>query len=107
MSARLLAIAALAGLLAGCGGSGDDSPPPNASAELEALISRQLPAKVRRVVGPTAYVTGVHCIHRAASDYECIASVSGTNAYSGQPERTQVPISATCDRRACIWKLSP
>ena len=109
MSARRLALALLLlATLAGCGGGSDeDAPPANASSEVEALISRQLPDKVRRVVGPTAYVTGVRCIQQDGRAYECIASVSGSNAYTGRPERVQLPINATCDDRACIWKLSP
>lgn len=109
MRPRLLAVAlvALAGLATGCGGSDEDAPPPNASGEVEALISRQLPDKVRRVVGPTAYVNNVRCIQGGARAYECIASVSGSNAYTGRPEQVQLPISATCDQRACIWKLAP
>jgi hypothetical protein len=98
----------LAAFLGGCGGAdAEDAPPPNASGEVETLISRQLPDKVRRMVGPTAYVEGVRCIQQDSRAYECIASVSGSNAYTGRPERVQLPINATCDERACIWKISP
>lgn len=114
---RLLAVllAILVVPLAGCSISTDDHATEpertereaDASTDLEALISRQLPNRVRQLAGPGAFVTGVHCVHQSASDYECIASVSGTNAYSGAYERTQLPITGTCDERACIWKVSP
>lgn len=114
---RLLAVllAVLVVPLAGCSISTDDHATEpertereaDASTDLEAVIFRQLPGRVRRLAGPGAFVTDVHCIHRAASGYECIASVSGTNAYSGAPERTQLPIAGTCDQRSCIWKVSP
>jgi hypothetical protein len=98
-AAPLFALAVLAGC--GSGGSGD------ASAALEAQIARQLPGKVHRLAGPDAFVTGVRCVHGGGNSYQCIASVSGSNAYTGAPERTQLPLDATCDDRACIWKVSP
>jgi hypothetical protein len=71
------------------------------------VISRQLPAKVRRLSGPSAFVTNVNCVHRGGSSYQCIATVSGTNAYTGSYEKTQLPIEGTCAETKCIWKVSP
>lgn len=101
-------LAALALLAGGCGGSDEKhSGAESASAELERLITRQLPAQVRRLAVRGALVSNVKCIHGSGNSYQCIASVSGEDAYTGLYERTRVPISATCDQRACIWRISP
>jgi hypothetical protein len=100
-------LVALAIVAAGCGSGDSSSAPQDASAELETLISHQLPRRVRALSGPSAFVTGVRCVHQAGSSYQCIATVEGTNAYSGAYEKTQLPIEGTCDERSCIWKVSP
>lgn len=102
---RLLGLLLLLGALAlvGCGSSHEG----DASAGLEVLLGRQLPAKVRDALGPSGRVEGVRCVHEEANRYGCIASISASNSYSGMPEEIQLPISATCDGEACIWKLSP
>lgn len=109
-------LAALVLPLAGCSISTDDhsetapertEQQADYSAELEAQITRQLPRKVRALSGPDAFVTGVRCVHQSASSYQCIANVSGTNAYTYKYEKTQLPIEGTCDERACIWKVTP
>lgn len=103
---KLLVLLLLLGVAVGgvgCGASHEEA----ASADLEAILARQLPAKVREALGPSGRVEGVRCIHEEANRYGCIASISASNSYSGIPEEVQLPISATCDGEACIWKLSP
>jgi len=102
-----IAFAVFTGLLSGCGDSADSSAPRDASAQLEGLITRQLPRKIRSLAGPDTFVSDVRCVHQGGNSYQCIASVSGSNAYSGRYERTQLPIEATCDERSCIWKVAP
>ncbi len=96
-------LVALAVLLAGCGSSGS---PTDASAELEALIRRQLPAETKRLTGSRAFVSRVGCVHSGGSTYQCIATISGPNAFGGYGTE-QLPIDGTCDETECIWKVSP
>lgn len=94
----------LAALLAGCGGS--TGSPADDSAELEALIRKQLPGETKRLTGSRAFISRVGCVHSGGSAYQCIATISGPNAY-GEYATEQLPIDGTCDETECIWKVSP
>lgn len=96
-------LAALAVLLAGCGSTGSSA---DASAELEALIREQLPAEAKRFTGSRAFVSDVGCINSSGSSYQCIATISGVNAFGGYGTE-RLPIDGTCDEAQCIWKVSP
>lgn len=103
MKLAAVLLVAVAGLLAGCGSS---SSPADASAELEALIRRQLPAEAKRLTGSRSFVSNVGCVHGNGSAYQCIATISGPNAF-GEYGTEQLPIEGTCDETECIWKVSP
>lgn len=104
MKALAASLAVLAILAAGCGGSSGS--PADASAELEALIRKQLPGETKRLTGSRAFVSRVGCVHSGSSAYQCIATISGPNAY-GEYATEQLPIDGTCDETECIWKVSP
>lgn len=104
MKAPIALLLALTILLAGCGAT--ESSSPDARAELESLITRQLPAKIKSSTGSGALVSGVGCVHSIGSTYECIATISGTNIY-GEYTTEQISITGTCDQATCIWKVSP
>lgn len=108
MSVRLSAAipVALAVVLVGCGGASDRSSPEDASAELEALIARQLPREAKRLTGSEGFVRNVGCVHSDGSAYQCIATISSPNAY-GRYVTEQLPIDGTCDENECIWKVAP
>jgi hypothetical protein len=102
---------ALLGVVAGCLASGcgilsGHSVPDDASGELEAQVTRQLPSEIKHLTGTAGYVRDVGCVRGDESSYECIATVSGPNSY-GEYTTERISIEGTCDERQCLWKASP
>lgn len=110
MRPRLALAALLAAVaLSGCGGSGGElttsGPPPDASAELEAIIERQLPKQARQVAGGAqVFVRRVGCLKRSGTDYECLATLQIIEGYDVYDER--LPITGTCNSGECIWRVT-
>jgi hypothetical protein len=90
-----LAAAALPGCSAG-GGGGD------ARAELESMIREQLPDSAKRN-GATIYTPTVRCTSVEGNRFDCIATVRGIDD-AGTRIDAQLPITASCDDRSCVWK---
>ncbi len=97
--AYLLSLAALAG----CGGGGGESS--GQREEVEALIRSQFPASVQRNTGKPVLVNEIGCVEQDENRYECIASVTGTDGVGGLQE-FDVPVTATCDDRKCVWRTT-
>jgi hypothetical protein len=104
MRVGLLVAALLSLAAAGCGTQNGTEV--DAGGELEALIYRQLPAETKRLTGSRSFVRNVGCVKSTGSSYECLATISGPNAY-GEYVTEQLPIEGTCDEAQCIWKVSP
>jgi len=106
----LLVLALVVLTIAGCGGSGGAHPTaaaePSAPDKVERLILRQLQqrAAVNTALRPDAAVAvqSVTCARRTATVLDCDASVEAV-ASAGVKVAGSVAISATCDRRACVW----
>jgi hypothetical protein len=67
------------------------------------MIRTQLPDSVRRNTGEAVIVNTVTCVAKGDNEFDCIASVTGTNGVGGL-RSFDVPVSATCDEQNCTWR---
>ena len=109
MSAAVLTSAGLALLTglalafgSGCG-SPSESEEGDARAELEQIITQQLPAEARRLGLGAVLVRSVSCVAETETRYSCVARVQGSDGL-GHPVTQTLPITGTCDATRCIWR---
>jgi hypothetical protein len=96
--AALVIVLMICVTVAGCGGSSGAS-----RGEVESMIRSQLPASVKRNTGEAVFVNKVTCTKKSKNQFDCIASVTGTNGVGGL-QSVDIPVSATCDEQNCTWR---
>jgi hypothetical protein len=65
----------------------------------------ELPRTAKQQAGVAVVVRDVTCISKGGGEYDCVATVLGTNG-TGGTQTTSLSISATCDSENCIWETS-
>lgn len=98
-------------LLLGCGqsdgGTSSEREPKAAGQRIlaERVVKGGLDRTLDQLVGKSAEVGRVRCIHADGPRYECVAQA---NEPIGSEETKTVPVlvDATCDSQNCIWRVS-
>lgn len=93
-------VVAVALLAAGCGGVVVGSTRDNREF-VEQMVEKQMPEQAKSIFGQDAVVWSVECVSAGNDTYECIADLRVGG------EQLTVPVSATCDVDACLWRVSP